>query len=165
MYNPIHARAILLFMLVFAGCDRTARVAQIPSPSLPLGSGLAEERIAPQPASLPEPEYVKTELYFGLGKDNAGQISAQEWQGFLNNKITPAFKQGLTVVDAYGQYYNKAGTITSENSKMVILIHRPTPESNRAIEALIADYKREFHQESVLRTTAPVKVVVKNERL
>ena len=104
-----------------------------------------------------ESEYVKTELYFGLSKPG-GTVSAAEWNKFLDEQVTPAFKDGLTVVDGKGQWLNQAGVVTKEDSKILILIHKPGPEKDAAITKIIDTYKREFQQESVLRVTSAVKV-------
>jgi hypothetical protein len=107
--------------------------------------------------------WIKDELYFGLSKPavpasgRGGTISAVEWQRFVDEQITPAFKDGLTVVDAYGQWLNSAGSVAKEPSKLVILIHTPSPEQDAAITKIIDSYKRQFQQESVLWVTSKVK--------
>src|SRR4051794_7928272 len=60
-------------------------------------------------------EFVKTELYFGLSKPG-GTVSASEWNKFLDEQVTPSFKDGLTVVDGKGQWLNQAGVVTKEGS-------------------------------------------------
>lgn len=100
---------------------------------------------------------IKDELYFGLTQPGGGTLSEQEWQQFLNKVITPRFQEGLTVLDAYGQYLNRAGILTQEKSKLVILIHENSPEQTQAIAEIIDAYKRTFNQESVLRVTSEVK--------
>jgi Protein of unknown function (DUF3574) len=102
--------------------------------------------------------FVKDELYFGLSKPGGKTISELEWQLFLNRVITPRFKEGLTVDDAYGQYLNSSGELSKEKTKLVILIHGNSHRENQMIEEAIAIYKRMFHQESVLRVTNNVKV-------
>ena len=100
---------------------------------------------------------IKDELYFGLTKPGGEAISEDEWQQFLDTVITPRFQDGLTVLNAYGQYLNSAGILAKENSKIVILIYENTPEKNQAIAEIIDLYKRRFKQESVLRVTSEVK--------
>ncbi len=101
---------------------------------------------------------VKTELYFGLSKPNGGTVTPSEWSDFLDHTLAPAFKEGLTVVEADGRYADKLGATHSEHSKLLILIHAPRPEMNQAIDAVITQYKERFHQESVLRISSPVTV-------
>ncbi|AFZ02691.1 DUF3574 domain-containing protein [Calothrix sp. PCC 6303] len=100
----------------------------------------------------------KNELYFGLSKPTGAKISEFEWQQFLNTVITPGFQEGLTVIDANGQYLNNVGKLTKEKTKLVILIHEKNPSKNKMIQEVIANYKQKFQQESVLQVTSDVKV-------
>jgi Protein of unknown function (DUF3574) len=100
----------------------------------------------------------KNELYFGLSKPAGAKISEFEWQMFLNSVITPRFQEGLTVIDANGQYLNSVGTLTKEKTKLVILIHQNNPTKNKMIQEVVANYKQKFQQESVLQVTSDVKV-------
>lgn len=102
--------------------------------------------------------FTKDELYFGLSKLGGDTISELEWQLFLNRVVTPRFREGLTVIDAYGQYLNSSGKLTREKTKLVILIYENSRTKNQMIEEVIASYKRKFQQESVLRVTSTVKV-------
>jgi hypothetical protein len=102
--------------------------------------------------------FTKDELYFGMSKRRGGMISEAQWQQFLNSEITPRFRDGLTVLDAYGQYLNSAGILSREKTKVVILIYSPSPEKNQAINEIIDSYKQKFQQESVLRVTSIVQV-------
>ena len=85
-------------------------------------------------------------------------IYEAQWQQFLNSEITPRFRDGLTVVYAYGQYLNSEGILSREKTKVVILIYSPNPEKNQAINEIIESYKQKFQQESVLRVTSIVQV-------
>jgi hypothetical protein len=48
--------------------------------------------------------------------------------------------------------------ITSERSKVLLLVHPETPNSRAAIEALISRYKKLYEQESMMWETLPVCV-------
>lgn len=100
----------------------------------------------------------KNELYFGLSKPAGSRISEIEWQQFVNTVITPRFREGLTVIDANGQYQNNTGTIIREKTKLVILIHDNSLTKNKMIQEVIVNYKQKFQQESVLQVTSDVKV-------
>jgi hypothetical protein len=137
----IHFLLALLLTLCLAGCHCDNH-----------------EAAAPSTATVShETEFVKTELYFGLSKPG-GAVSANEWNKFLDEQVTPSFKEGLTVVDGKGQWLNQAGVVTKEDSKVLILIHKPGPDKDAAIQKIIETYKRQFQQESVLRVTSAVKV-------
>jgi hypothetical protein len=101
---------------------------------------------------------IKDELYFGLSRPGNLTVSEIEWQLFLNRVITPRFKDGLTVMDTYGQYLNNDGKLTREKSKLVILIYDNSSNKNQMVQQVIASYKQRFQQESVLRVTSSVRV-------
>lgn len=98
--------------------------------------------------------FIKEELYFGLGEPEGQQVSETQWQMFLQREITTRFPQGLTVVNAYGQYLNSSKQLIRENTKLVILIHQNNYQENNLVEEIIAIYKKTFRQESVLRVTS-----------
>ena len=97
----------------------------------------------------------RTTMYFGLTKP-AGAISERQWQGFLRDKVTPRFPDGLTVWEANGQWRASDGRINRERAKVLLLVHSDSAEVRTALMAIIAEYKRDFQQESVLWETAPV---------
>lgn len=97
------------------------------------------------------------ELYFGRNRP-VGIVSEQQFQDFLRTVITPRFPDGLTVIDANGQFRNSTGIIVREPTKIVILIHSNSQEERRAIQEIINRYKSQFQQESVLRATSTLQV-------
>lgn len=101
---------------------------------------------------------IKEELYFGLSKPGGKTVSEAEWQQFLNRVITPRFKDGLTVMDANGQYLNNSGKLIKERTKLIILVYETNPSKNQMVQETISSYKKTFHQEAVLRVTSNVKV-------
>jgi Protein of unknown function (DUF3574) len=105
-----------------------------------------------------EKTLIKDELYFGLSKPGGKTVSEVEWQQFLNRVITPRFKEGLTVMDANGQYLNNFGKLTREKTKLIILVYETNPSKNQMVQETISSYKKTFQQEAVLRVTSNVKV-------
>ncbi|BAU67258.1 hypothetical protein STA3757_46690 [Stanieria sp. NIES-3757] len=101
---------------------------------------------------------IKDELYFGLEMPRGERISEPEWELFVKRVLTPRFKEGLTILDAYGQYLNSSGILIKEKSKLVILIYENNLIKNKQVEEAIALYKKTFQQESVLRVTSFVRV-------
>lgn len=99
--------------------------------------------------------HVRTTLYFGLSHPN-GRISESQWQAFLRDQVTPRFPDGLTVWEANGQWRQADGRIGHERAKVLLLVHEQTEPVRHALAEIVAGYKREFHQESVLWETAPV---------
>jgi hypothetical protein len=101
--------------------------------------------------------WTRSELFFGQSMPGGALIPAADWQRFVDEQITPAFSDGLTIVDAGGQYKNRTGTVIKEPAKIVILVYRSSAEKDAAIRRLVDDYKRQFKQESVLWTSEKVE--------
>ncbi len=95
--------------------------------------------------------FLKTELFFGLSRSNGPDVTEEEFQRFVDTKVTPRFPDGLTLIDAKGQFKDSTGTIIQEVSKLLILFYTFSNDSNGAVEQISTDYKKEFQQESVLR--------------
>ncbi|KLR06595.1 choline dehydrogenase, partial [Enterobacter hormaechei subsp. hoffmannii] len=100
----------------------------------------------------------QTTLYFGLNRPAGAQITGNEWQQFVDQDVTPRFRDGLTVFDARGQWLGNDGKVAREPSKALMLIHGKDAQSEKNIEALRGIYKSRFAQESVMRVDQPVCV-------
>lgn len=106
---------------------------------------------AAQPACTVGDPMSQTTLFFGLSRPTGPNITAQEWQNFLDSEVTPRFKDGLTVYDAQGQWLGNNGKVAKEGSRALMLIHPADKDSNAKIEKLRELYKQKFQQESVMR--------------
>ena len=106
----------------------------------------------------PGDQMVQTNLYFGLGLKSGGSVTPEQWAAFVNQIITPRFPDGLTILSGQGQWRGSDGKIERENSMEVIIIHGVGSDADRKIEEIRNLYKKQFDQESVLRTSEPVKV-------
>lgn len=103
--------------------------------------------------------FARTELFFGLSKSDGSVISEQEFQQFIDRKITPLFPEGLTLLTGAGQFQTSTGTVTKERSKLLILLYPSSTDPvelggadrTRAVEQIRDAYKTAFKQESVLR--------------
>lgn len=100
---------------------------------------------------------VEDDLYFGLSTSQ-GPVTPTQWDHFLSKEVTPRFPDGLTVLDAKGQWRNAKGIIGKEPTKILILIHPDNTTEDQAIQVLIDVYKKEFHQESVMRVKSHPRV-------
>jgi hypothetical protein len=123
--------------------------------------------VAPKQITHPQPSALvckvgepmqQTTLYFGLNRPSGPVITANEWQGFVDQQVTPRFKDGLTAFDAKGQWLGNDGKLVRENSKALMLIHADGKESEANIEALRNQYKQQFAQDSVMQVDTPVCV-------
>ena len=96
--------------------------------------------------------FIRTELFFGLGRVNGPDVTEDEFRMFLAEHVTPRFPDGLTVLTGRGQFRNSSGDIEREPSKLVIILYPPDQENaHRKIEQIRREYKTAFQQESVLR--------------
>jgi len=106
----------------------------------------------------PGEKCIRSELMFGLSKPDNTIVSEEEWRQFVDNHITPRFKDGLTIIDDSGQWLMQSGMVIKEPSKIVILLHRQSAEADKQIENIRSKYKALFQQESVLMITEDVAV-------
>ena len=107
------------------------------------------EALAPGVGAEP---WIRTELYFGTTLPDGTRMSDEQWQGFLDDEITPRFPAGLTVLEGYGQFLDSEGVIGEEDSIVLILFYPADGgASSAAIEEIRDAYEIEFEQESVLR--------------
>jgi len=101
---------------------------------------------------------VRTELYFGMSVPaNGGVVSQTEWEDFLAKEVTPRFPDGFTVMDGKGQWRDAKGNISSEPSKVLVIIRGNDKAADGKLEEIRKAYRERFRQESVLRTDTPVK--------
>jgi hypothetical protein len=98
--------------------------------------------------------FARTELFFGLSKQNASEISDTEFQQFLRREVTPRFPDGLTVLTGRGQFKNSSGLIIKEPTQVLILLYplEQASKNSQKIQQIQKSYKTLFQQESVLRT-------------
>ncbi len=98
---------------------------------------------------------VRDIVYFGRNRPGGGSVSDTEWQGFLNEVVTPRFPAGLTVVEATGQWKGQSGVVEQERSEIVTLLHAGDEPARRSVAEIAAEYKGRFQQEAVLRERTP----------
>jgi hypothetical protein len=110
---------------------------------------MTQTSAAEQGCTLLGTTFTRTTMYFGLTR-STGMVSETEWQAFLNENVTPRFPDGLTVLEADGQYRQSDGTIVRERSKVLVIFHDQKPATRQALETLVVRYKETFAQESVL---------------
>jgi hypothetical protein len=96
------------------------------------------------------------ELMFGRSVDGKVVVGEREWVRFLAREVTPRFPDGLSVVDAAGQYKTVDGVIAHEPSKIVIIIAPDGAETQDRIAVIEAAYKKQFRQQKVVVVTRAV---------
>ena len=122
-------KAALGILLLLAGC------ATMPQPC-PAGAG---------PATI-------AEAYFGRNVKGRAPVTDAEWTRFMAEVVTPAFPDGLTVLDGLGQWRNAAGQISREDSKVLLLVlpGQDQAAASARLAPVTATWKARFAQESVL---------------
>ena len=89
--------------------------------------------------------WVVAELLFGRTR-----VSEANWARFLATEVTPRFPDGLTVLDARGQWRPPGGTrITRERSTVVMIAMPPGADNDARLQQIIEAYKTRFRQQSV----------------
>ena len=96
------------------------------------------------------------ELLFGRHIGSRLGVSESAFAQFVAREITPRFPDGLTISDATGQWRDRgSGGITREPSKRVEIVLPGTAEDETKLDAVVAAYKRRFHQQSVVVILRP----------
>jgi hypothetical protein len=91
---------------------------------------------------------VVADLLFGRNIGGRLGVTEKRWSQFLASEITPRFPDGLTVVDAAGQWRDaEKNRIVRERSKLVTII-MPV-DAQEKLDAIVDAYKRRFRQQSV----------------
>lgn len=107
--------------------------------------------VLPQACAPPAESMVTAELLFGRKIGDRVGVSDAAFAAFLAREITPRFPDGLTVVDARGQWRDsERGSIVREPSKLVLLIFRDDAAKRENLNQIADAYKRQFRQQSVL---------------
>src|SRR5262245_32949515 len=110
------------------------------------GTASSDTTNAAAPASTPGDSYKRTELYFGGSRPDGSVITPAEFELFLDKEVTPAFPDGLTWLEAHGQWMGG-----KEDSYVLIILYPFSDRhANRELEEIRTDYKAQFDQESVL---------------
>ena len=95
---------------------------------------------------------IMADVFFGRNIGASLGVSDDAWSAFVDSEITPRFPDGLTVLDALGQWRDSEnGTIVRERSKVLRVI-LSAPDSRAKLTAIAAAYKEQFHQQAVMLT-------------
>lgn len=99
---------------------------------------------------MPGDEALTVQLFFGRTMANGAEIAEAEWRDFLAASVTPRFPDGLTVLQARGQWRQRStGKVISQPSTVVEIVTEGTPAAFEKFAAIRAEYRKRFAQESV----------------
>ena len=91
-------------------------------------------------------------LFFGAGLPDGGTVTPEDWARFVDTVIAARFPDGFTLVDGEGAWRSgTTGDTIREPSHVLVLVHPNSREVDARLDAIIAAYKAQFRQESVLR--------------
>ena len=104
-------------------------------------------------------QYVRTELYYGAGiREEKGDYDTV-WNEYLDRVVTPRFPEGLTLIEASGQWRVKPDQKPRRSgSKILVLIHEATEEKFRKLDEIRSIWKERSGHRSVLKVTNPVEM-------
>jgi hypothetical protein len=131
-----------------AGLRRETRSAVAACSVLAAGVAFADAPAASCTAPLQPMQRI--ELLFGRNIRSHAGVGDAAWARFLAREITPRFPNGLTVLDAAGQWRDPVtGRIAREPSRLVIIVTAGGAPADEKIGAVVAAYKQRFRQKSV----------------
>lgn len=94
---------------------------------------------------------VTVDMLFGRKIGGRLAVSEEAFREFTAREITPRFPDGLTIIDADGQWRAHPGSaIIREPSKLVMISFHDDPQRRVSINEISDAYKRAFRQQSVL---------------
>ena len=95
---------------------------------------------------------IVVEAYFGRNVRGRAPVSEAEWRDFLTTTVTPAFLEGLSVLDAGGQWREPGGRVIAEDSKLLVLVlpGASLVQARERLRPIEAAWKTRFQQDAVL---------------
>jgi Protein of unknown function (DUF3574) len=99
------------------------------------------------------------ELLFGRDIGHRLGVSESAFARFVVHEIAARFPDGLTVSNATGQWRDRdSGAMVREPSKRVEIVLPGKADDETRLDAIVAAYKRDFHQQSVVVIVRPACV-------
>jgi len=112
-------------------------------------SGAGAQTAMPPCHGTQQPKMV-AELMFGRDIGHGVGVSESEWQHFVARELVSRFPDGLTIIDAIGQWRDRdSGRIVHEPSKHVEIVLPGNKDDDARLDAVVTAYKHTFHQHSV----------------
>ena len=94
-------------------------------------------------------QFTEYRLFFGRGDPMV--VDEAAWNAFVEDTVQPRFPDGLTVIDAAGQWHDPTGAFIKERTKLVLILAKPNDDGMARIDEISQEYERRFNQASVLR--------------
>jgi Protein of unknown function (DUF3574) len=91
-------------------------------------------------------------LYFGRMTADSVSVTDSAWATFLKDVVSSRLPSGFTYWVAQGEWRGSDGRVRREPSFVLEVVHPPrSAPADSVILGIVAEYKRRFTQESVLR--------------
>ncbi len=108
---------------------------------------------APTPACAIGAPMIETMLFLGMDKPDGAEVSVTEFAHFIEEVVTPRWKEGYTILEAAGLWYSEQRRMTDRESTRILLrLHDGGAAESSDAEAIRAAYIQRFDQDAVLRT-------------
>jgi hypothetical protein len=130
--------------------NRRARTAGARLVALTIAAALSGCTSLPHACVAPARMMATADMMFGRNVESRLAVSDRAFADFLAAEVTPRFPDGLTVVDARGQWRDGAGALLREPGKLVLLVFDDNAQKRADLVAIADAYKRKFRQQSVL---------------
>lgn len=99
---------------------------------------------------------VQTDLYFGMNTPG-GAVTEEQWKDFSENVIAKHFPIGSTEWFGRGRYKHPETKETIvESTKVVTLVGDKGAERDKAVQAVVDEYRRRFKLQAVFRVETEV---------
>ena len=123
---------------------------------------------APEPAVLPDdpgagdhtgtPSWVRHDLFLGGSRQDGPDLTPGDWSR-VRDRLTAHFPDGMTVLDAHGQWKGSDEEIIKEHARVFVVFSPAHPDTARKlIEEFAAWFRDAYGQESVLWASSPADV-------
>src|SRR5262245_44319769 len=80
---------------------------------------------APALCRAPLEAWNQIELYFGRNIAGVGEVTEQQFRNFVREVVTPRFPDGLTLLDALGQFRDGKRIVRERTKLLVLLVPEP----------------------------------------
>jgi hypothetical protein len=91
------------------------------------------------------------QLFFGRNIGQSLGVSDEDFRRFLDEEVTPRFPDGLTVVDAQGQWRDGQALVREPSKLLTVLLPGHTDDRSK-LRLIVEVYKARFKQQAVLTT-------------
>ncbi|WP_300304622.1 DUF3574 domain-containing protein [Ferrovibrio sp.] len=90
-------------------------------------------------------------LFFGTRMPEDRKVEVMDWARFVDETIVPRFPDGFTLLDGQGGWRSTNSGTVREATHILLVLHDGSASAKLGLDAIAADYKAKFSQDSVLR--------------